>query len=100
LAKTTEKMYGQPPGEQAEAFAKKRGGTMVEKKSYLLVASKEDGDRAIQLLKSAGVSPEVISVRPEVGEASVELLAPEGNFDGLARIGNYVEFLKRRRDER
>jgi hypothetical protein len=43
LAKTTEKTYGQPPKEQVEAFAKKRGGTMVEKNSYLLVASKEDG---------------------------------------------------------
>jgi len=69
---------------------------MAEEKSYLLVASKEDGDRAIQLLKGAGLTPEVVPVRPEVGEASVELLAPEGNFDGLERIGNYIKLKTRR----
>jgi len=64
---------------------------------FLIITSEDAGRQALTLLRNAGIKPTVIHAKPEIGDASVELLSPEGNFDGLHRIEDYIRLVVRAR---
>lgn len=61
----------------------------------LLVRDSQIGEEARILLEAEGASVNVVKVKPEAYEPTVELLSPEGNFSGLEGVEKYLQLKKR-----